>query len=69
MGEPVLILFLTPENLVYHGQDYQGSGHTRKERPTVEDPKFIRLYKCCYYKLININTPTSNINYHKINFS
>ena len=41
----------------------------QKERPTVEDPKFIRLYKCCYYKLININTPTSNINYHKINFS
>ena len=24
MGEPVLMLFLTPENLVYHGQDYQG---------------------------------------------
>ena len=34
---------------------------------TSKDPKFIRLYKCCYYKFININTPTININYHKIN--
>ena len=33
----------------------------------VKDPKFIRLYKCCYYKFININTPTKHINYHKIN--
>ena len=32
-----------------------------------KDPKFIRLYKCCYYKFININTPTKHINYHKIN--
>ena len=45
------------------------SKHHRKENNNIEDPKFIRLYKCCYYKLININTPTSNINYHKINFS